>query len=102
MGKIIVIIAGPSGGGKTTIAQRICKNNEIFEMSRSVTSREPRGDGKEYEYIYVTRDEFERRQHLGDMIEFTEYAGTLYGTAKSELERISALSKNPVLVLDYN
>ncbi len=97
-----LVIAGASGCGKTTVAERISRNFPDFEMSRSYTTRAPRADGREYEYVYLTRENFLEKCRLGDMLEYTEYGATLYGTAKEELERIFSARKFPLLVLDLN
>ena len=102
MNKYAIIIAGPSGAGKTTIADGLIESLGNLEMSRSATTREKRGDGRDNEYIYLQKDEFLQSVSNGDMLEYTEYGGNYYGTRKVEFERIWSMNKNPILVLDYN
>ena len=101
MNKYAIIIAGPSGAGKTTVADGLIASLGNLEMSRSATTREKRGDGRDNEYIYLQKDEFLQSVANGDMLEHTEYGGNYYGTRKSEFERIWDMNKNPILVLDY-
>lgn len=101
MKKYAIVIVGPSGAGKTTIAEKLIDDLGTLEMSRSATTREKRGDGKDNEYIYLQKDEFLTSIANGDVLEYTEYSGNFYGTRKCELERIWEMGKNPILVLDY-
>ncbi len=101
MDKFAVVIAGPSGAGKTTIAEALISSLGNLEMSRSATTRERRGDGRDDEYIYLSKEEFKNAIADGDMLEYTEYSENFYGTRKLELSRIWSEGKNPILVLDY-
>ncbi len=102
MNKYAIIIAGPSGAGKTTVADGLIELFGTLEMSRSATTRAKRGDGRDDEYIYLDKTEFLDSISNGDMLEYTEYGENYYGTRKSEFERIWGMNKNPILVLDYN
>ncbi len=98
--KKIVILTGASGVGKTTIAERMLMRFPEFSYVRSMTTRPPRGDGHDGEYIYVGKDEFLQAVQRGEFIEHMEYGSNFYGTPKSELERIFTLGKTPLLILD--
>ena len=100
--KYAVIFAGPSGAGKTTVADALIAKTGLHSMSRSATTRAPRGDGRDDEYIYLTREEFEAALSEGDVLEHTLYGGNMYGTRRVEIERILGEGKIPVLVLDMN
>ncbi|MDY3979715.1 MAG: guanylate kinase [Tidjanibacter sp.] len=89
MGKLIIFSA-PSGSGKTTIVHRLMQRIGDLEFSVSATSRQPRGserNGKDY--YFLSPDEFDHRIAEGCFVEWEEvYAGTKYGTLRSEMERI--------------
>ncbi len=102
MEKYAIVIAGPSGAGKTTVAESLIETLGTLEMSRSATTRAKRGDGKDDEYVYISIDEFRESIKSGDVLEYTEYSGNYYGTRKCELDRILGIGKHPILVLDYN
>ena len=95
-----LVIAGPSAVGKTTVGNIVLQEDPRFRLSRSVTTRAPRGDAYDAEYIYLSREEFEALRDRGELLEWTEYSGDLYGTALSELERISSEGCTPLLILD--
>ena len=96
----ILIVAGPSAVGKTTIAWEMLKNDDRFEFVRSATTREVRGDSYSSEYIYISREEFEELIRTEGVLEWTEYAGAYYGTPRSEITRIHEAGKIPLLILD--
>jgi len=93
------VLAAPSGGGKTTIARELrMRLPERFGYSVSATTRKARPGERDGEsYHFLTRDEFERRRGAGEFLESTEYAGELYGTLKSEVERVLRSGKHVVL-----
>ncbi|MBQ8880116.1 MAG: hypothetical protein IJY69_04700 [Clostridia bacterium] len=98
----LLIIAGPSAVGKTTVAYELIKIDPRFEFVRSVTTRQRRGDSFDAEYIYITISEFRELIANGGVLEHTEYAGNFYGTPRAEVERIISEGKIPLLVLDIN
>lgn len=98
MSKSILVLAGPSAVGKNTVAEVLLQSGE-YSFVRSLTTR-ARRDSFTDEYIYVTREEFLSRVGAGEMLEYTEYAGNLYGTPKSEIRRALAQGKRALLILD--
>ena len=98
--KKLLVIAGPSAVGKTTVSNEIVRQNCKFVLSRSATTRAPRGDGHDAEYIYLDREEFMRKALGGELIEYMQYGDNMYGTPVSELERIFGEGKTPLLILD--
>lgn len=98
----ILIVAGPSAVGKTTVAYSLIERDPKFEFVRSVTTRASRGDAYDNEYIYITVPEFRELIANGGVLEHTEYAGNFYGTPRSEVKRILSEGKIPLLVLDIN
>ena len=99
----ILILAGPSGGGKTATAEEILASDPRFSLIRSGTTRAPRGDGHDGEYLYYTEEEFLSLIEAGELCEYTNYGGgKMYGTPRSELRRAFSEGKIPLLVLDLN
>jgi guanylate kinase len=101
MGKL-VIFSAPSGSGKTTIVKQLLKRFPQFEFSISATSRQPRGQEQNgVDYHFMSNEEFKERVARGEFVEWEEvYAGTCYGTLKSEMERIWA--KGNVIIFDVD
>ena len=86
----LIIFSAPSGSGKTTIVRELLKRFDCFEFSISATSRQPRGQEQNgIDYYFMSNDEFRSRVERDEFVEWEEvYAGTCYGTLKSEMERI--------------
>ncbi|TAL61126.1 MAG: guanylate kinase [Bacteroidetes bacterium] len=86
----LVIISAPSGAGKTTIVKHLLESGLNLSFSVSATTRPLRGnetDGKEYFFLSVP--EFKKKVENNEFVEWEEvYKDLLYGTLKSELERI--------------
>jgi guanylate kinase len=99
-GKLIVI-AAPSGCGKTTIAKAILTKYPEMCFSVSATTRPMRSgetDGKDY--FFLTKVEFEERIRTGDLVEWEEIYSNYYGTLKSEINR--ALEQGHVMLFDVD
>jgi guanylate kinase len=98
----VVVLAAPSGGGKTTIARELLRRHpEAFGYSVSATTRKPRTGERDGEaYHFLTRAEFQRRVTDDEFLEWAEYAGELYGTLKEEVERVLSGGKHVVLDIE--
>lgn len=98
----ILVLAGPSAVGKTTVMRELMELDGGFAFIRSATTRTPRGDGNDSEYLYISRAEFLSRIESGDMLEYTEYGCNLYGTPRAEIDAAFSQGKIPLLILDIN
>ena len=97
-----LVLIGPSGVGKTSVANCLLAGDHGFSLVHSGTTRPKRGDGNDGEYIYYTRDEFLAKIERGEVLEHTEFGGNLYGTPVDEVNQFFAEGKTPLLVLDMN
>jgi guanylate kinase len=94
----LLVLSAPSGGGKTTIAKLLLQGRDDLGYSVSATTRPKRPDERDgVDYHFLSRDEFVRRRDNGEFLEWATYGGELYGTLKSEIERIFAQGRHAVL-----
>jgi len=102
MSKKIIIITAPSGAGKTSITHYLLHKYPLLAFSVSAATRKARDmerDGVDYYFISV--EEFQQKIKENAFIEWEMvYEGKYYGTLKSEIERIWASGKTPMLDID--
>ena len=102
MNNKVIIFSAPSGAGKSTIVNHLLGLRDDLEFSISATSRAPRGQEKHgTEYYFFSTEEFRQMIAEDKFVEYEEvYAGSFYGTLKSEVERIWA--KGHAIVFDID
>jgi guanylate kinase len=96
-----IILSSPSGGGKTTIAQKLLESRRDVGYSVSCTTRPPREgevDGRDYHFL--SAKEFKRGQEAGEFAESAEVHGHLYGTLRAEVERVLSAGKHVIMDID--
>jgi len=82
----IFVISGPSGAGKSTVIRLVMEGVGDLGYSISHTTRAPREnevDGADYHF--VDRDTFQTMIRKGDLLEWAEVYGDLYGTSFSSI-----------------
>jgi guanylate kinase len=98
----IIVITAPSGAGKSSIVKKLLQQDKNLAFSVSCTTREKRsGEENGREYYFITNDEFKKKIQNNEFAEYEEvYPGKLYGTLKSEIERIWSLRKVAIFDID--
>jgi guanylate kinase len=96
-----VIFAAPSGAGKTTIARELISRRDDVEFSISATTRPPRAKEREgVDYFFRSSDEFRQMITRGELLEWAEVHGHLYGTPRDNL--VQARDRHHFLLLDID
>lgn len=97
MRNVLVVISGPSGVGKGTLARMLLAEDDALAGSVSCTTRAPRpGEANGREYFFISEHEFRDRIAANDFLEYDEHFGNFYGTPRSFVER--QLKKKSVLL----
>ena len=83
---VLLVLSGPSGVGKTTVAQRLLSRNNHLARVVTCTTRAPReGEMNGVDYHFLGKVEFLRRVESEEFLEYAEVYGKLYGTMKSSV-----------------
>ena len=77
---LVIVVSGPGGAGKGTIARALVEGDKGLVLSVSWTTRRRRVDDAHDAYVFVGREAFERRRTEGGFVEWNEFLGCLYGT----------------------
>jgi guanylate kinase len=101
MNGFAITVCAPSGAGKTTVCQALLRDSEELMFSVSATTRPKRAKERDgVDYRFVTRDEFQGMIERGELLEWAEVHGELYGTPRSNLEQAEREGK--LLLLDID
>ena len=96
----VLVLVGPSGGGKNEIAKHILKKSRSFEKLTSYTTDATVGIESSQQYHYIAVEAFRKMCENGEMFESTMYAGHHYGSCKADVERILNDGKHVLTVMD--
>ena len=98
-GKLIVV-SGSSGSGKGTVLKELFNLAE-YKFSVSATTRAPRtGEADGVDYYFMTREDFSGKIERGDMLEYVEYSGNLYGNPREPIEKMLAEGYSVILDIE--
>ena len=97
----VFVVTGPSGAGKGTLIQLVLPRFPELALAVSATTREQRpGEEDGVHYWFLDRAEFDRRVEAGEFLEWVDFVGNRYGTLRSEIDRLRAAGKAPLLELE--
>lgn len=96
-----VVLAAPSGTGKTTLARKLVARHDAFTFSVSATTRPPRERERDgVDYHFIDQPAFEAMVERGELAEWAKVHDCLYGTPRAELERAADEGKHVILDID--
>ena len=98
---LLIVISGPSGVGKDTLIHRLLKRDPNLGKSVSFTTRSRRPDEVQgVDYVFTSREEFEKAQRDGLLLESAEYDGNLYATSATQVDELRSAGRDTILKID--
>ena len=96
-----LVLSGPSGAGKTSVATWLLEHDPDIILSVSCTTRPRRGQEVEgIDYFYVDEPEFLARRDRGEFLEWALVHGHLYGTPRAFVDR--RIREGKIVLLDID
>jgi guanylate kinase len=96
----LVVLSGPGGVGKSTIAAYIRKHG-TFWVSISSTTRKPRPNEKHgIDYFFLSEEEFDQEIARNHFLEWAHFAGARYGTPREAVEKTLSSGINVLLEIE--
>lgn len=98
----LLVIAAPSGAGKTTLVKALVERNAQLQFSVSYTTRERRENEVEgRDYVFVKEARFFELKNEGELLESAEVFDNFYGTSRSQVESHLADEHHVILEIDW-
>lgn len=98
----ILIIAAPSGAGKTTLVRSLLDARSHIRHSVSFTTRAPReGERHGEAYFFISQQDFMARRDAGEFLEWAEVHGNHYATSRLWIDEQIANGADIVLEIDW-
>jgi guanylate kinase len=99
---LLIILSSPSGAGKSTLARRLLEADPDVQFSVSATTRPPRpGERDGEDYLFKTRCQFESMIAGGELLEWAEVFGNLYGSPKAPVEQAIEAGRDVLFDVDW-
>lgn len=97
----VFVISSPSGGGKTSVVQRLLRRMPRLARSVSMTTRAPRpGERQGRDYRFVSRSAFARLRRTDALLEWARVHGAYYGTPRRPVVEALARGRDVLLSID--
>nr|UOZ97099.1 Guanylate kinase [Cupriavidus sp.] len=99
----LIIIAAPSGAGKTSLVRGLLANKNLgLSLSVSTTTRPPRpGEAHGREYFFTSEADFLARKAQGEFLEWALVHGNYYGTSRAWINEQRAQGRPVLLEIDW-
>lgn len=99
---VLLIVASPSGAGKTSLCRRLMADHAGLELSISMTTRGIRpGEVDGRDYHFVDREAFQRLIDEDAFLEWADVHGNLYGSPRAPIDRALSEGRDVLFDIDW-
>jgi len=99
---LLMLVSSPAGAGKTSLSRRLVADYAGMTLSISATTRRARpGEEEGREYYFKSREDFEAMIAAGELLEWAEVNGQLYGTPKAPVMAAMDAGKDVMFDIDW-
>ena len=99
---VLLIVASPSGAGKTSLCRRLMADHGGLELSISMTTRSIRpGEVDGRDYNFVSHEEFQRLVDQDAFLEWADVHGQRYGSPRGPIDRALAEGRDVLFDIDW-
>lgn len=97
----MIIVAAPSGAGKSSFVERACREEKRLEDTVTYTTRAMRkGESQGHPYYFISKEEFEAKIEENFFVEWAQVHTNLYGTPYDQLEKAWLQGKCIIMDVD--
>lgn len=99
---IMLVIASPSGAGKTSITRNLLEADSNLTISVSATTRPMRDgevDGKDYHFRTI--EQFNAMRDAGELLEWAKVHDNFYATPRAQVDKMINEGRDVVFDIDY-
>jgi guanylate kinase len=98
---LLIIISGPSGVGKDTVLAKMKQSRRLLHYVVTATTRPQRPAEKNgLDYHFVSEEQFKRMIETGQLLEWANVYGNLYGVPKGQVQQALAQGLDVVVKVD--
>jgi guanylate kinase len=99
---LCLVLAAPSGAGKTTLSRALLEQDDALSLSVSVTTRERRlGEKEGKHYFFIAQERFDAMAEAGELLEYARVFGRSYGTPRGPVEEALSAGRDVMFDIDW-
>ncbi len=99
---LCLVLAAPSGAGKTTLSRALLEIDDQLSLSVSVTTRARRlGEKEAKHYFFISQEKFDEMVNDGELLEYARVFGRSYGTPRAPVEAALKAGRDVMFDIDW-